>query len=208
MTGFEGTAVSQGEEGLISVFACAQWVCARSRCVGERTCAWLVIFGDMWETLTISVCTLWLGLFWTQGGWWSPQPSHPAGRDRWRVVVHHQHTEQNVMHTNFIWDSKTLVKHMKTTYVVYTGWDKVLFPLNIKKTSYDYHSQNMEIKSSAKTNSSTVNFISMRSLVSKYFTYTLTGQFIRYTTTWQQLCSCRHVGMVKTACWSSFKWLI
>lgn len=149
MTGFEGTAVSQGEEGLISVFACAQWVCACSRCVGERTCAWLVIFGDMWETLTISVCTLWLGLFWTQGGWWSPQPSHPAGRDRWRVVVQHQLTEQNVMHTNFIWDTKTLVKHMKITYVVYIGWDKVLFPLNIKKTSYDYHSQNMEIKSSA-----------------------------------------------------------
>lgn len=89
----------------------------------------------MWGTLTISVCTLWLGLFWTLGGWWSPQPSHPAGTDRWRVVVHHQNREHNVIHTDIpiLFGIVVLVvKRMKTTYVVYAGWDK-LSPLHMKK---------------------------------------------------------------------------
>lgn len=89
-------------------------------------------FGDMWRTLTISVCTLWLGLFWTLGGWWSPQPSHPAGTVRWRVVVvvHHQHREQNVKYTayQFVFGISTLVKHMKTAYVVCISQDKLLSP--------------------------------------------------------------------------------
>lgn len=92
MTGFEGTAVSQEEEDWL-VFL---WLML---CGWEQMCL-ISNFGDMWGTLTISVCTLWLGLFWTLGGWWSPQPSHPAGAHRWRVVVHHQHTEQTVIHTD------------------------------------------------------------------------------------------------------------
>lgn len=80
----------------------------------------------MWGTLTISVCTQWLGLFWIQGGWWSPQPSHPTGRDRWRVEVHQHRTKCHAYwYTNYIWDSSTLVKQMKTTYVVYIGWDEL-----------------------------------------------------------------------------------
>lgn len=147
MTGFEGAAVSQGEgEELISgLFLCffVEWaagLCAFALCGRAQMCL-ISNFGDMWGTLTISVCTLWLGLFWTRGGWWSPQPSHPEGGDRWRVVVHHQH-ERTKCHaywyTNFIQGSSNVVEHMKTTYVVYIGWSPFLAldGRKKKKTSY------------------------------------------------------------------------
>lgn len=149
--GWQALKALQKKMGLIRDFFDVQYVCVDSCCVDECKCVWLVIFGNMWGTLTISVCTLWLGLFWTQGGWWSPQPSHPAGGDRWRVVVHHQpHTELNVIHTDIPILFRSLVKHMKIAYAVYicslhplTGkeetWDMTVFALKLACVNTHQH---------------------------------------------------------------------
>lgn len=50
-------------------------------------------------------------------------------------MVHHQNREHNVIHTDIpiLFGIVVLVvKRMKTTYVVYAGWDK-LSPLHMKK---------------------------------------------------------------------------